>query len=332
MRKFTGKEYLAIAIANAYGYDKLSWEDRLNWVSGQLKTEGQLESRMAQAKEPMAYAKAMHALHDTLAYKATGFIMSLDATASGLQIMATLSGCEKTAANVNLVNTGQRENIYGKVAIEMNKLPGVNVTSDIVKKPVMTTFYGSKAQPMRVFGEDTPELDAFYKILNKELPGAMNLMEVMQRCWNPLALSHEWHMPDGHHVVAKVMQPVDSKIEVDEFEHATFTHRAEVNLPSEYGLSLAANIIHSVDGYIVREMIRQAEFMKFQIATIHDSFWAHPNDMQKVRQNYVKILANIADSNMIQNILREITGTRKTYQKSSKYLSQLILQSEYALS
>ena len=70
----------------------------------------------------------------------------------------------------------------------------------------------------------------------------------------------------------------------------------------------------------------------FPIVCIHDSFKSHANDMNWVRLNYIEILAELADSTILQDILREITGTNGTLVKSTPDLSQYIRQSNYALS
>ena len=54
--------------------------------------------------------------------------------------------------------------------------------------------------------------------------------------------------------------------------------------------------------------------------------------MNWVRLNYIEILAELADSTILQDILREITGTNGTLVKSTPDLSQYIRQSNYALS
>ncbi len=329
MQTFTGTEYLYIDIANQYGLDKHSWNYRCDWTK---INEHQLESLSERADEPILYRKAVRALRATQDGEAVGFPMGLDATASGLQIMAVLIGCPVTGANVNLGASGNREDIYAKVAKEMSTLPGISVDRKLVKKPIMTHFYGSTNKPKQIFGEGTKELGAFYKILAQEMPGATELMGIMQACWNPEALSYEWTMPDGHVVVMKVMEPMEKKIEVDELEHSTFTHRAIVNTPAEFGLSLAANITHSVDGYVAREMVRRADKQGFQLATIHDSFWAHPNYMNEVRRNYIDILAEIADSKLGEDILCQVTGRKDVLNKRTSNFSTLVRQSEYALS
>lgn len=329
MQEFTGKEYVMIDIANQAGHDKLRWDERIQWTKDNVN---HLEAFTDKAKEPVLFYKAVKAYRAAERGKATGFIMGLDASSSGIQIKAVASCSQKDARHSNVINTGERENVYQMVATEMNKRLDSAFTADELKYPVMTTFYGSKRQPMLLFGEDTPELQAFYDILFQELPGAMELMGTMQGCWDPTTLAHSWTMPDGHVVVAKVMIPVDKKIEVDELQHATFTHRANINAPDKKGLSLAANIIHSIDGWIVREMIRRCDKDGFEMATIHDSFWCHPNHMNLVRLHYVEILAEIADSTLMQNILREITGTNERYIKKGPSIAPLVRQAEYALS
>ncbi len=332
MQTFTGLEYLYIDIANQYGLDKENWDIRLDWVN-QYMDDLENPTLIKDADSPIQYAKAVKVLRDTQAGVPTGHIMSLDATASGIQIMAVMIGCKKTARCVNVIDTGNRKDVYGDIAKQMNKLKKVNVSREEVKYPVMTVFYGSVNKPKELLGEDTKELAAFYNVLEKRLPGALELMDDMQSCWDPFALKHCWTMPDGHKVEAKVMEPVDTKIEVDEFDHAEFTHRAYVNMPSDYGVSLAANIIHSIDGWIVREMVRRADKAGFQLAAIHDSFWAHPNNMNQVRQFYIDIFVEMANSTMMQDILNELRGREKiTYYKWSKKLAKHIRKSEYLLS
>lgn len=67
------------------------------------------------------------------------------------------------------------------------------------------------------------------------------------------------------------MEPVSKKIEIDEMDHATFTHRVYVNMAMPTGISLAANIIQSIDAYIAREMIRRSHNQGFEMLAIHDN-------------------------------------------------------------
>jgi hypothetical protein len=329
MQTFTGIQYIKIAIANAFGLDRKSFDFRLQWVD---INRAVFPTIAGQAKEKILFAKAIKALEDAEAGIPTGFIMGLDATASGIQILASLLGCETTASNVNLVDTGQREDVYQMCTDRMNEEMDLGLTRDDLKHPIMTSFYNSTAQPEAVFGKDTPELALFYKVLAENLPGAREGMEMIQAAWNPLGLYHEFTLPDGHVAHIKVMKAVDKKIEIDELDHATFTHRAYLNESEAHGLSLPANVVQAVDGYIVREMQRRARNQGFELLCIHDSFWASPNHMQKVRQNYANILADICEMNLLQSILSELYGEPMELIRDENDLPELIRQSNYALS
>jgi hypothetical protein len=319
----TPYQYVLVNLANTYGLDKSSWEARIEWAKS---NKDNLWSLVDSAEDEILFISAIHMYETVRAGEPTGKIMGLDATASGLQIMACLTCCDATARNVNVVNTGHREDIYQKVA------DGMGEERSTVKKPVMTTFYGSKQQPMEVFGE-SDKLEEFYNTLEKELPGAIECMDDIQSCWQSDLLKHEWHLPDGHLASVNVMVDVDARIEIDELLHGTFTHRVKMNQAKTKGLSLAANIIHSIDGWIVREMIRMANVQGFELLSIHDSFWASPNYMQDVRENYNSVLFDIAKSDLLQDILREITRNSKLeYVKQNTLNVEDILESDYSLS
>ena len=195
----------------------------------------------------------------------------------------------------------------------------------------MTYFYGSKAVPRQAFGYGTV-LRAFYQTLRERLPGANELMELFQSHWNPHATYHQWTMPDKHVVRVPVVNTVQKEIEVDELDHLRFTYRTSEVGTVKKGRSLAANITHSVDGWIVREMVKRAKAQGFYLAPIHDCFYAHPNHMNQVRQNYIDILSQMARMPMVSHILSEIAGKKVSYRKHSYDLHQEIELSNYALS
>ena len=135
-----GLPNLYIAIANHAGMDNLTWKERYDWA----KTVP-LDS--VNWNEPILGRKAVRALKDTEEGKATGYVMSLDATSSGLQVMAALSGCEATATQVNMVDPNQRVDVYNTIANEMNKQLSKPVPRKITKQVAMTHFYNSRAEP-----------------------------------------------------------------------------------------------------------------------------------------------------------------------------------------
>jgi len=328
MQLFNGLEYMYIALANAAGKDDLTWNKRISWGK-KLFENGATEGETI--PEPYLFVKTRNHIEKALNKIPTGYTMGLDCTASGLQIIAALTGCKKTAERVNLVDTGRREDAYRFTANTMNKKYGTSVTRKEVKTPMMTTFYNSTAKPKELFGEDTPELKAYYDTLNEYFPGAMEYLQATQGCWNSDAYSHSWTLPDGQRAECKVMSYEDKKVEVQELGKSTFTYRTLVNKPDDFGLSLPANIVQSVDAYIVRRMILGAKELGFDLYCIFDSFWASPNHINDVRMLFRNILIEIADSNLLEDILNEITGGNGIYVKRSKDLSTYIFNSEYLI-
>ena len=79
-QEFTGRQYLAIDIANSFGLDKKLWAERLAWFD---QHETQLEDMIQQAKEPALYYAGVKAWRDVCQGKPIGYMISLDATSSG---------------------------------------------------------------------------------------------------------------------------------------------------------------------------------------------------------------------------------------------------------
>lgn len=328
MKVFTGTEYLKIDIANCFGLDKETWEDRISWVD---KNERVLEAMDGSADSPILYRKAVRALRVVQQGAPTNHIMGLDATASGIQIMGAMSGCVRTCKATNLINTGKREDIYGSVAGWMNTLPKVKVTRKKIKKPVMTVFYGSTEQPKQALGEGEA-LSAFYSALRNTVPGAYGLMGVFQSHWRSDVEHHSWRLPDGHVARVPVTETVEKSLEIDEFDHMRYAYRSTILKPQVSSRSLAANIVHSVDGWVVRMMVRAAAQQGFWLAPIHDCFYTSPNYMNQVRENYVTIMQWIAKRNLVSSILSDISGYHVAYTKEQDDISHLIASAEYALS
>lgn len=79
-KSFTAIDYLAIDIANRYGLDKLTFEERIQWVRTHSST---LEQFTEQAEEPHLYFKAVNAFRTALQGKPVGHTVALDAVCSG---------------------------------------------------------------------------------------------------------------------------------------------------------------------------------------------------------------------------------------------------------
>ncbi len=274
-------------------------------------------------------------------------------------------------------------------------------------------MYGSKAVPKELFGEDTPELNAFYKALTTVVPGAWEVLQDLLSSWQPYTLKHSFKLPDGFDAVIKVMSKKEVRIEVDELDHATFTYEFFDNEGQKKGISLPANITHGIDGFIVREMHRRCnydidkvrdasdfiyktmhylkspnadintrndipeikyyydqykrsgvvslailpyiekykfdqldskylekllhilagmlQYSPFELVTVHDSFASHANNVNWVRWNYKQIMAEIADSNLLDDLLSQLNNSSCQFKMLSSNLGNKIRNSNYAL-
>ena len=391
MMKFTGTEYVMIDIANQFGLDRKDWDERLAWVN---RNENQLEHLMCDAKHPMLYMKAVFALRDAQQGIPSGHLVGLDATASGPQLLACLTGCEKTASLTNLIFKGHRVDLYGAMA----QIMGLGLTRDIIKNPLMVTFYNSIAEPKRIFGDGTPEYIRFMETVQTELPGAVEAMNTMNAFWDETVSAQHWVQLDNMNCHVNVKTQCKAVIEADEIG-SSFTYVWDEVGPSSNGISIPANMTQSFDALVVREMKRRCNYdrprvqtvhnaavaeMKsravrgwggspmepemicmnhitgielnslkrmgnydleriivrlnrmlnhkpFPLVTIHDEFKAHPNNMNVVRYNYKEILAEIAESPALSNVLGSMRPCGD-YQKLRYNLPNLIRSSEYALS
>jgi hypothetical protein len=411
MNHYTGFQYLLIDCANAFGLDKLLFEQRIEWATSNLD---RLEDIVDQADVKPLFIKATQAIRKAQNHLPTGHLVAMDAVCSGMQIMSAITGCVSGATATGMVDPERRADAYTETTGVMAGILGeaVEVPRADVKQSVMTVLYGSKAEPKAIFGADTPALAAFYEAMQIIAPGACELLQHLLDSWQSFALNHEWQLPDGFNAKVKVMAMNECRIEVDELDHASMTYQYYTNEGSEKGLSNVANVIHSIDGFILREMTRRCNhhnsttvgvdkllelellarslgevlelttnedvqyyvdlyeasgmasvvilphlnaqtvsqlsdahlralkaltntmqaYTPFPLVTIHDSFAAHANNVNWVRHWYKEILAELADSVILDHVLSQIHGMSGHFAKLSNNLSEKIRASNYALS
>lgn len=269
MRQFTARSYLMIDIANNFGLDTLNWDDRLQWFKD---NENKLDSLLNQAKEPALFFAGVKAWRQVLNGEAIGYPISLDATASGFQILACLTGDRQAAELCNVVDTGNRLDAYTVIYEAMMEAIGgeCNLDRKQTKRAVMTSLYASEAVPREVFGEGAL-LGLFYETMEQRAPRVWAINNLFKNLWNPLATHHKWVLPDNFHVQIKIMGNVYEQVR---FAGNDFEVIRKVNMPQPEGRSLGANVTHSIDGMVVREMLRRCSYDPLQIERIE---WAMKN-------------------------------------------------------
>lgn len=306
MQKFSAFQYIKLDIANSFGLDKDLFGQRIDWFE---QNKMQLASLVDSADEPAQFYAGMLAYEDTKAGKPTGYLVGMDATASGLQCMAALTGCKVTAASVNMVDPDCRKDVYTDgyhtmITLLDGKMDKFERAQ--TKDATMTHFYGSQANPRKLFGENSIELQKFYEMVNIIAPGANMLRQDLIDIWQPFANQHMWVLPDGFTAIVKVMTMMEESFEVNEL-NSSFTHRYWINKGTATGLSLAANVIHSVDGFVVREMSRRANYDKDMIERVYDALtggtshrYIKDEDVHAVK---LKRLVGLAESHKMVSVV-----------------------------
>lgn len=283
MKEFTGWQYLLIDLANHFGLDKEEYETRIQWAEDNLNS---LESLVDQADSKPLYHKAVLAIRKAQKGIPTGHLVGFDAVCSGMQIMSALTGCKAGAEATGLVNPNKRADAYTEATRIMGHILGDTVSLDrkTIKGAVMTVLYGSTKQPKEVFGDGTPELKAFYKMLTILCPGAYQLLQDLLNSWNPDTLAHSWKLPDGFDAVVPVIDSTDARIEVDELGGASFTFQFKENKPTAKGKANAANMVHSIDSYILRSLIRRCNYNKKEILRAKEVLLGRSQEPSKALQ------------------------------------------------
>ncbi|AKG13494.1 DUF4326 domain-containing protein [Moraxella bovoculi] len=262
MKQFNPMQYLAIDIANHYGLDKLNYEERIQWVKANMDN---LEDYTATAEEPLLYAKAVHALREVQSGKPTNHAVAFDAVCSGLQIMSALMRCKKGCELTGLIDPDNRIDAYTAITAALNARLGSTATYERkdVKAAIMQYLYGGMSTPLEVFGEEL--IDEFLLAMSEQATGAVELLQILLNSWNSELDNHTWVLPDNHHAYCPVLTKAKKRINVEEPSlnfRWTPTMIYEIQEPQEEGLANAANVVHSIDAYILRSVVRRCNYNK----------------------------------------------------------------------
>ncbi len=388
MQIFTPFEYLLIDTANNFGLDKELYETRIKWVKDNLDN---LEDFVDDADSPNMYWKSVFAIREAQNGIPSGHLVGFDSAASGIQLLSVLARCNAGMLNtgvINSVNPLGAPDIYKKCTSVMNS---TGYLRKAVKQALMTFMYGSDMQPKITFGEGT-ELDKFYKAAKIVAPEAFDLRSIFINLFQPMALDHTWEMPDKGVVHKRVWTKKEYKVQ-EPLLGSSFTFHTSVNEGAEKGLCLAADITHSIDAYLLRELGRRCnfdmnqlveckdlilalrspgkvtdrskmmslveveyltvetieeysdnqlaqlleqidtslKFGSFEIVTIHDEFKCHANHMNKLRKHYNTILWEMYNSELLNDIVHQISGQYVQTNPIDNNVADAILESDYAI-
>ena len=162
----SGKPWLDVHLANCYGYDKVSLEERVEWV------EHHRDSIIMTGSDPLDYKWWMDAdkpwqfLRACLEYvkvdKDPEYVshlpITVDGSCNGLQHFSAMLKDEKGGKSVNLLPSDEPQDVYEIVTQAVIKrveadpesiIQAGDINRALIKRPVMTTPYGATLYGMR---------------------------------------------------------------------------------------------------------------------------------------------------------------------------------------
>lgn len=277
-KTFTPSQYLLIDLANQNGQDKLSYEDRIAHAKKLLSGE-----ETPSPENPHLYLKCFQAIQDTKQGKPIHHPVHFDSASSGLQIMSVMTGCVSGCKMTGLIDPDTRSDAYSVVMDALNAhLIGqgyqeINVTRNDAKQAVMTSLYGSVAKPEEIFGEEIAK--EYTHVMHNIAPGAMQLLNLLKNAWGGETTGHAWSLPDGHVAYVPVLETVEHRINISRLKHQPVALITE-NVSKDKGISLIANVIHSVDAFILRELIRRTNHKRYNLGRIKQQLQSDKEDFE----------------------------------------------------
>lgn len=208
-------------------------------------------------------ANVSQAVVDVLEGKPTGYLTKLDTKQSGLTLQSLITR-DEVALNTLLSDT----DIYSWF---IEKL-GIEVTRKQMKKLVIPRYYGSEKGIMRKFEALGYPFKAqeFFKLYAELLPKCDQLRAIMLDAWQWCKDSYHWLAPDmgSCNQAIQEAEPNDWSKATTKFEWGNPAFgmcTAKVYVPKKgvrpFGddgtRSLGANLIHSLDAYVLRELVRR---------------------------------------------------------------------------
>ena len=316
--------WLAFQVATTFGLDKATMIERIQWVDRNRSLISKIATdpigslpEWEGVDEPWQFMAACHEYHHCCIEcdkPTTGLMVAVDATCSGLQILAGLAKDRSTAELVNVCPGNQPSDAYKAVAEEAKKYVPMELhhwlTRKTTKRTVMTIPYNATKSSSRVYirealreqgFEPTPEqvsivVDAVYKSMDAIVPGPMRVMRWIKTHVGQYirsgATEVEWTTPSGF-----VVNQQRNKRETERLD-LQLLGRTQVSLtvgkgepcPTRHKSSTAPNLIHSLDASILH-----CSFQEFNepFTVIHDSILARAGDMgtlnRLVRETYTQI-------------------------------------------
>ena len=320
--------WLAFQCATTFGLDKATMRERLDWTEANKDRIKRVAtdpirnlSDWADADEPWTFLAACDEYYHCVIEcdrSHTSLPVAVDATCSGLQILAGLAKDASTARLVNVLPSDRPQDAYKVIAKEAEpKCPAVirpHMDRKTTKRTVMTVPYNAKPFSNRGYirealkdkGVDvekddlTATVKAVRNAMDVVVPGPMAVMKWIESEVGAAikrgATELTWTTPSGFVVTQRLMKKEVERIELELLGtvklHVATQDSDTVDI-AHHKNATAPNLIHSLDASLLH--LTTLRF-RAPLALIHDSVLARAVDMGQlsdlVRQTYMELFAD----------------------------------------
>ena len=320
------EEWVAFQVATTWGLDKATMAERQEWVSH----NHHLITRVATdpignigdwegADEPWLFLSAceeFYACFIDLSRHHTRLPIAVDATCSGLQILAGLARDKSTASMVNVLPGSEPQDAYKAIAkASIDQIPQrlrQYWDRKKTKRSVMTICYNAKPFSNRQYIRDafteigvdvtkdelTEIVVAVRDAMNKVFPGPMAVMKWIEsevaRAIKRGDKYLEWTTPSGFTVHQQLNKYEYERLDLKLLGRCQVKvgRKGDVVDISHHKNATAPNLVHSLDASL---LALSAIRFNAPLALIHDSILCRASDMDTlssiVRETYLHLFA-----------------------------------------
>lgn len=190
--------------------------------------------------------------------------IALDSKSSCIQL-ASIMLRDNTALK-KVFTVGNKTHKDCKPYVKIFKKFPVELEKDIKKACVMQFTYGGNSYCTSHLGTN---VHTFHKLYKEHLPLVFTFRNACVAGWNDEALCYSWSLPDGFEVnmectkaISEIPDYCDTRIELEiQGKRHHIKPFWSINTPLQKGelgtKGIGANLIHSIDAYIMRELVRR---------------------------------------------------------------------------
>lgn len=190
--------------------------------------------------------------------------IALDSKSSCIQLASIM--LRDNVALKKVFTVGNKNHKDCKPYVKIFKKFPQELEKEIKKACVMQFTYGGNSYCVSHLGTDVHTFHALYK---EHLPLVFTFRNACVAGWNDEALAYSWSLPDGFQVnmectkaISEIPDYCDTRIELEiNGKRHHIKPFWSINTPLQKGelgtKGIGANLIHSIDAYIMRELVRR---------------------------------------------------------------------------